>query len=167
MGLNCVHWSPDLDVARSTLVKQGRDEKFQDWNMSGGSSESQLWRRERVTQPCAVNQPLLTPPKALSACLLILLQWIVSGNPGTESSVVLLRKHESGWERAARNVLWEDVPVCYDPTPSPRQMPPQPSMAGVLLLMPAVPVPHSRQLVPHTKAQQICYFLHLKGKKDN
>lgn len=63
----CIDRSPDLDVAGSTSVRQETDEKFQDWNMSGGFSQSQPWGREKAMQPCAVNLPADTP-QALSAC---------------------------------------------------------------------------------------------------
>lgn len=65
----------DRDVAGGTSVKQGTDEKFQDWNLSV-SSAFQPWGREKATQPCAVNLPA-DIPQALSASMPIPLQWLV------------------------------------------------------------------------------------------
>lgn len=170
MGSNHVHWSPDLDVTWSTSVKEGTDEKFQDWKISGGSSQSQPWGREKGMQPCAVNMPADTP-QALSASIPILLQWLVLYHLALNhwgSCWGSMKVEKKGLQK---NVLWKDVPVCYNPTPGQWQMPPQHGQTAAAHGSHADTSQQAAQsgsrVVWHTKAQQICYFLHLKGKKDN
>lgn len=114
MGLNCVHWSPDLDVAGSTSVKQGMDEKFQDRNMSGGFSQSQPWGREEprshVQQTC-----LLTPPKPkVPACLFFSAlcysawHWTIIA-PVEEAWKLIKKSYKNCLVRRCPSVLWSNT----------------------------------------------------------
>lgn len=150
MGSNRVHWSPDLDVAWSTLVKQGTDEKFQDWNMSGGSSQSQPRGRENGTEPCAVNMPAETL-QALSASMPILLQWLVLyylalNHWGSCWGSMKVGKKKKGYKK----MFCEKMSQCAI-IQHPANTRCLPSMAGLLLLTAAVPIPHSRQ---HSQAAE-------------
>lgn len=137
-----MHWAPDPDVVGSTSVKQGTDEKFQDWNMSGGSSQSQPWGREKATQPCAVNLPAAAP-QALSASMPIPLQWLLL--------LYLALNHPwSCWgsmkvdKKGLQKMFCEKMCQCVviqQPAHSRCLL----SMAGLGLLTPAEPIPHSRQ----------------------
>lgn len=131
MGLNCVHWSPDLDVAGSTSVKQGTDENFQDWNMSGGSLQSQP---EGKSHAAMSSKPACWPPQALSASVPAL-QWL-----GLQH--LALNHQWSCW--GSMKVDKKGLQIMFiEQCPSVLWY--LPSMVGLLLLPPAVPVAHSRQ----------------------